>query len=168
MENEFSSWHGHMFRGWSGYQAKRGDMSPILLRVLDEKPMHGYEIIRSLEKKSHGFWRPSAGSVYPTLQMLEEQELVTSHDEVGKKIYTLTEAGQEEAKKAEGKGPWEHRSGQHFEHMTEMRETIAGSIGAMKQVMRHGTNDQRKQVMAILEEMRQKLEAVNSSDHDNV
>src|ERR1700745_1834563 len=98
-ENWGGSWHGHMFRGWYGYQAKRGDMSPILLRVLAEKPMHGYEIIRELEKKSHGFWRPSPGSVYPTLQLLEEQDLVTSRDEGGKKVYTLTDAGSEEAKK---------------------------------------------------------------------
>jgi DNA-binding PadR family transcriptional regulator len=162
MDHEaYQDWHGHWFRGWHGMQAKRGDMSPILLRVLNDKPMHGYEIIRELEKKSHGFWRPSPGSVYPTLQLLEEQELVTSHDEAGKKIYTVTDAGREEAKKAEEKGPWEwHKGRPEMEHMMELRVLIAGSIGAMKQIMRHGNEEQRKRAMMVLGEAKTKLEAI--------
>lgn len=162
MENEaYQNWHGHWFRGWHGMQPKRGDMSPILLRVLAEKPMHGYEIIRDLESKSQGFWRPSPGSVYPTLQLLEEQELVTSHEEGGKKIYTITEAGREEAKKAEDKGPWEGRKGRpDMERMMELRMLVGGSIGTMKQIMRHGTEDQRKRAVEILGQAKSKLEAI--------
>ena len=155
-------WHGHWFRGWHGMQAKRGDMSPILLRVLLDKPMHGYEIIRELEKKSHGFWRPSPGSVYPTLQLLEEQDLVTSSDEGGKKVYTLTDAGRAEADKVkDAKSPWEwHQGKPEMEHMMELRMLIAGSIGTMKHIMRHGTEEQQQKAMAVLGETKTKLEAI--------
>ena len=65
------------FKGWRGSRARRGDMVPIILRALLEKPMHGYEIISELEEKSFGYWWPSAGSIYPNLQLLEEQGFVT-------------------------------------------------------------------------------------------
>ena len=96
-------WH----RAWGSPRAGRGDISTIILHLLTEKPMHGYEIIRTLEEKSRGMWRPSAGSIYPTLQYLEEQELVSSREEGGKKIYTLTDKGHSEAKNTENANPWE-------------------------------------------------------------
>jgi DNA-binding PadR family transcriptional regulator len=63
--------------------------------------MHGYEIMDKIEESSRGMWRPSAGSVYPTLQMLEEKDLVTVKTEGGKKVYQLTDAGKEQAKVAD-------------------------------------------------------------------
>jgi DNA-binding PadR family transcriptional regulator len=156
----YQTWHGHMFRGWHGYQAKRGDMSPIILGVLAEKPMHGYEIIRELEKRSRGFWRPSPGSVYPTLQLLEEQEHVTSRDEGGKKVYTITDSGREEAKKAKDKGPWEQQGKPDFEQMMKLRMLIAGSVGTMKHIMRHGTEEQQARAVEVIEEAKSKLEEI--------
>ncbi|HEX6067062.1 MAG TPA: PadR family transcriptional regulator [Longimicrobiales bacterium] len=71
----------------------RGDLKFVILRLLDRKPMHGYEVMRALEEESGGCYRASAGSVYPTLQMLEDQGFVASSEEDGKKIYRITEAG---------------------------------------------------------------------------
>src|SRR4051794_27621828 len=89
------------YGGWRGlHRARWGDMSPIVLGLLKDRPMHGYEIIRQLEEKSHGFWRPSPGSIYPTLQMLEDQGLVTSREEDGKKVYALTPEGEQKAEEA--------------------------------------------------------------------
>ena len=76
---------------WRFYD--RGDLKYVILRLLKDKPMHGYEVMRALEDESGGWYRASAGSVYPTLQMLEDQGLVSSHDDAGKKVYTLTDAG---------------------------------------------------------------------------
>src|SRR5580704_13470820 len=60
-----------------GGRARRGNVRQAVLALLAERPMHGYEIIQELEARTHGIWRPSAGSVYPTLQLLEDEGLVT-------------------------------------------------------------------------------------------
>lgn len=71
----------------------RGDVKFALLDLLQERPMHGYEMMKALEERSGGFYAPSAGSIYPTLQMLEDRELVTVQEENGKKIYKITDTG---------------------------------------------------------------------------
>jgi DNA-binding PadR family transcriptional regulator len=72
---------------------ERGDFKYLILDLLKDKPAHGYEIIRALEERFHGFYSPSAGSVYPTLQMLEDLGYVTSGETSGKKVYTITDEG---------------------------------------------------------------------------
>jgi hypothetical protein len=71
----------------------RGDMKYALLWLLQERPMHGYEMIKALEQRSSGFYSPSPGSIYPTLQMLEEGGYVTASEVEGKKVYTITDEG---------------------------------------------------------------------------
>lgn len=71
----------------------RGDLKYVILRLLKGKPMHGYEVMRALEEESGGWYKASAGSVYPTLQMLEDQGFVTALEEDGKKTYSITDAG---------------------------------------------------------------------------
>src|SRR5712692_7270247 len=71
----------------------RGDVKFALLELLQERPMHGYEMMKALEEKSGGFYSPSAGSIYPTLQMLEDRSFVTSQDVEGKKVYSITDTG---------------------------------------------------------------------------
>jgi DNA-binding PadR family transcriptional regulator len=72
---------------------EKGDLKYIILNLVKDKPSHGYEIMRALEEKFHGFYAPSAGSVYPTLQMLEDMGYVSSSERDGKKVYTVTEEG---------------------------------------------------------------------------
>ncbi len=72
---------------------ERGDLKYVILDLLKDKPTHGYEIIRALEEQSHGFYSPSAGSVYPTLQLLEDMGYVSSAEQDGKKIYAITDEG---------------------------------------------------------------------------
>ncbi len=72
---------------------QRGEFKYILLHHLKEKPSYGYEIIRALEERFHSFYVPSPGSVYPTLQMLEEMGYVTSSEQDGKKVYSITKDG---------------------------------------------------------------------------
>jgi DNA-binding PadR family transcriptional regulator len=73
----------------------RGDMKFVLLELLRERPMHGYEMMKALEERSGGFYTPSPGSIYPTLQMLEDRGYVSVKDVEGKKVYSITDAGQE-------------------------------------------------------------------------
>ncbi len=77
--------HGRMF--------EKGDFKYVILDILKQKPSHGYEIIRALEGRFYGFYTPSAGTVYPTLQMLEDMGYVKSSEQDGKKIYTITDEG---------------------------------------------------------------------------
>ena len=73
----------------------RGHLKFVILRLLKERPMHGYEVMRALEEESGGCYRASAGSVYPTLQMLEDQGYVRGAEKEGRKVYEITDAGRE-------------------------------------------------------------------------
>jgi DNA-binding PadR family transcriptional regulator len=84
----------HLFHGPEWRRPfQRGDFKYILLEHLKDKPSYGYEIIRALQERFHSFYIPSPGSVYPTLQMLEEMGYITSSEQEGKKVYTITEEG---------------------------------------------------------------------------
>lgn len=103
--------------GRGGWRARRGDVKFFVLDVLIAGPRHGYDIIAALEEKSGGRYRPSPGSVYPTLQLLEDGGFVTSAEVDGKRVFTITESGREllktrpaeDAGAPEGneKHPWE-------------------------------------------------------------
>lgn len=71
----------------------RGDVRTAVLSLLAEKPMHGYQIINEIAERSGGTWKPSAGSVYPTLQLLADEGLIEAEEQNGRKTYSLTEAG---------------------------------------------------------------------------
>jgi len=82
------------FRGsrrWASFQ--KGDLKYVILDLLKDRPRHGYDIIRELEEQSYGFYKPSPGVIYPTLQMLEEMGYASSNEQEGKKIYSITEEG---------------------------------------------------------------------------
>ena len=76
-----------------GRMFEQGDLKLVILRLLDEKPRHGYEIIKELEERSGGRYAPSPGTVYPTLTMLEEMGCASSVEEGGRKVYAITEEG---------------------------------------------------------------------------
>src|SRR5277367_2522833 len=81
-------------RGWrTGGRARRGDIKYLILEVLAEGQRHGYDIITELENKSNGRYRPSPGSVYPTLTLLEEGGFITGEASDGKRVFTITDAG---------------------------------------------------------------------------
>src|SRR6476659_2831154 len=82
--------------GGRGFR-RRGDIRTALLVALTDAPAHGYELIQRIEDKSEGAWRPSAGSVYPTLQLLEDEGLVTSTESDGKRVYSITDEGRAQA-----------------------------------------------------------------------
>jgi DNA-binding PadR family transcriptional regulator len=76
-----------------GSSFQKGDLKYVLLDLIKNKPRHGYDIILELEEQSHGFYKPSPGVIYPTLQMLEEMGYVSATEQEGKKVYSITEAG---------------------------------------------------------------------------
>ncbi len=155
--HEKMPWHGNpMFRGWHGMQAKRGDISPLLLGVLLERPMHGYEIIRELEKRSHGMWRPSPGSVYPTLQLLEEEELVTGKEENGKKIYTITDAGRKQAEDKKTTPPWAEN--EQVGKVIKLKSALFELAGLSRHILHAGSDVKLDQAAGILAKTKAELE----------
>jgi DNA-binding PadR family transcriptional regulator len=144
--------HGHG-RG----RLRHGEVRIALLRALADGPAHGYELGQRLEKASQGAWRPSPGSIYPTLQLLADEEMVSSEERDGKRIYTLTRRGQAEQKERAGRGegaPWQ---GAYDERAGDLREAVVALKMAAKQVAAVGTTDQQSRAAAIVVEARRKL-----------
>lgn len=83
-----------------------GDVPLVLLGLLEERSMHGYEMIKSLEERSGGLYKPSAGAIYPTLSMLEDQELIESVPEGRKKVFSITVEGREYLEAHAANGLW--------------------------------------------------------------
>lgn len=91
-------WHGHRFGPWvwEGRFFEKGELPLALVSLLEDGPKHGYELMRILEQRLGGIYQASAGTIYPTLQQLQDQELVTSHSaDGGKRVYELTPRGRD-------------------------------------------------------------------------
>ncbi len=139
---------GEHFRHWGRERwFQRGAFKYLILELLKDRPRHGYEIIRELEEKSMGFYSPSPGTVYPTLQYLEDMGYVTSKDQDGKRVYTITEEGlkflAEKAKNADdahfrgwpGFGHMHAREGWEF-WSSEFRDQARDVMGEMRDLGR--------------------------------
>jgi DNA-binding PadR family transcriptional regulator len=137
---------------------RRGDVRGAILALLAERAMHGYEMMQELEGRSGGAWRPSAGSIYPTLQQLEDEGLVRSEEIGDRRRYTLTDAGREEAGRREGPPPWEAQGAAGAGG--ELREAAFRVAAAVMQAASTGTDDQVAQVREILVDARQRIYSV--------
>jgi DNA-binding PadR family transcriptional regulator len=153
-------WGGrHYSRG--GPRARRGDIRAAVLALLGERPMHGYEMIKELEERSGGVWRPSAGSIYPTLQLLEEEGLIRGEDAEGKRQFTLTEEGRAESERRDGRTlPWEEVTAGVHPQALRLRRAAIELRAAVVQVARAGSDEQASRVADLLDETRRKIYAV--------
>ena len=106
--------------------------------------MHGYQIIQELETRSNGLWRPSPGSVYPTLQLFEDEGLVTASEVEGKRVFELTDAGRERLAEAgpAGVSPWDAVARETPEELQSLREGIHALMAATHQVAHAGSPKQ--------------------------
>lgn len=151
-------------------RAGRGDVRAAVLALLGEEPMHGYQIIREIEDRSGGSWKPSAGSVYPTLQLLTDEGLISAEESHGRKTYTLTDEGRDEAAKVETPAQWS--SADSGQNDAAGGDTGFGALSragielakAATQVGRSGTPEQVKEAVMVLEESRRRLYAILAQD----
>src|SRR5690349_5987690 len=133
----------HGFGPFAGGRARRGDVQTAVLRLLAESPMHGYQIITELADRSGGVWNPGPGSVYPTLQAMEDQDLVTSEMDGSKRVYSLTEKGRTAAEAGEGtaRTPWDDMA-EASGPRVDLRQAMGSLFAAASQVERTGSDEQ--------------------------
>jgi DNA-binding PadR family transcriptional regulator len=131
-----------------------------VLALLDEKPAHGYDLIRELEQRSGGMWQPSPGSVYPTLQMLEDQGLLSSQEVDGKRVFSITDEGRaelaERRSRSGGATPWE-MAGDSQEAYGNLFAAMAQLGAAVMQVARAGDESQIERVREIVTDARKQV-----------
>ncbi|GAA1649362.1 hypothetical protein GCM10009679_63150 [Saccharothrix algeriensis] len=150
-------------RGHGRGRGRRGNTRAAVLGLLLERPMHGYEMISELETRTGGVWRPSPGSIYPTLQLLEDEGLIVSEEADGRKRFTLTEAGRAEADRATEAGhgrPWQDFDADHVAQAQEFREAGFAVMSALRQVAMTGTPTQRQKALETLQDTKRKLYAI--------
>ncbi|MFI1162772.1 helix-turn-helix transcriptional regulator [Streptomyces sp. NPDC020801] len=122
-----------------------GRLRLYLLKLLDEAPRHGYEVIRLLEERFQGLYAPSAGTVYPRLAKLEAEGLVTHTTEGGRKVYSITDAGRAELA---------DRSGELADLELEIRESVAELAAEIRADVRGAAGDLRREMRAAASEAR--------------
>jgi len=148
---------GNAFFG-GGRRAGRGDIRAAILALLSEQGMHGYQIIRELSERTGGAWNPSPGSVYPTLQQLEDEELVREQkSDTGRRVYELTDAGRERAAALPSPAPWEQVAAEAHDEHGDLRSLAFQVLGAVRQVGMAGTPAQREKAQEVLRGARRSL-----------
>ncbi len=147
---------GGFGRGWGG-RTRRGDMKFLVLETLSDAPRHGYELIGAIEQR-RGF-RPSPGSIYPTLQMLEDGGFVTSAEVDGKRVYTITAAGRALLANRAPDADDEEAPGAHH----RLRES-AMKLGAAVMGARGSDEATLERIREIIDRARREVYAILASD----
>ena len=155
------------FRGRSHESPfQKGDLKYVVLDLIKDKPRYGYEIIRALEELSHGFYSPSPGVVYPTLQMLEEMGYASATEIDGKKVYTKTEAGRQflgERKDLADEVKSQMRHHWNPKNIGAMGEIIGelGKLGRlMRRRLRHLEPDKMQRIREIVGRASKEIESI--------
>lgn len=150
----------------AGARAGRGEVRAAVLALVSERPMHGYQIIREIEERTDGNWKPSAGSVYPTLQLLADEGLISAEESEGRKVYALTEAGREVVAESDTSAPWEAKEPTASRGATATALPKAGFelAQAAAQVGRSGSHKQIQEAVSVLDEARRRLYTILAQD----
>jgi DNA-binding PadR family transcriptional regulator len=124
-----------------------GRLRLYLLKLLDESPRHGYDVIRELEDRFMGLYTPSAGTVYPRLARLESEGLVTHEVTEGRKVYRITDAGRAEltARAGELDDLEAEIAGSVRDLATEIRSEVRGSVKDLRAELKSAARDMRRE-----------------------
>ena len=162
----FGELFGHGGPGGRGRPGvRRGEVRTLILGALAERPMHGYEVIQALEAKSRGLWRPSAGSIYPTLQLLSDEGLVSSEEVEGRRVYTLTNEGRKTLADSPAAPNWDEEDADD-EKRQDIRRLAMELAAAVIQVQRVGSAHAKREATRILTDARKQMYRLLSEDED--
>lgn len=143
-------------RGGRG-RGKRGDVRAAILTLLTERPMHGYEMTQEIAARSNDLWKPSPGSVYPTLQLLVDEGLITPTESEGsKKTFDLTEEGRAVASKIET-APWDEITEDADPNAVNLRAALGQLFGAVGQSAHAASADQQRRILDIVNNARREI-----------
>jgi DNA-binding PadR family transcriptional regulator len=152
--------------GRGGRRARRGDVRAAALLLLEEQPRNGYQLMQEIEDRSGGMWRPSPGSVYPALALLEDEGLVRSDEGAGRRAFELTDDGRkyvEEHREALGV-PWEQAGGDLPQGILELRSLMMQLGMAAMQVAQACDEAQTDEARKVLEDARRALYRILAGD----
>jgi DNA-binding PadR family transcriptional regulator len=154
---------------WRGPKARRGDVRAAILAVLAEQPMNGYQIIQEIAERSGGVWKPSPGSIYPTLQQLEDEGLVTADAEVGRRTFTLTDEGRAYVAEHadEVSAPWEAMGAPPEDDENGLKPLLGQVATAMWQILATGTPEQQARAKDAVADLRRKLYGILADDEQD-
>jgi DNA-binding PadR family transcriptional regulator len=150
-----------------GPRARKGDVRAAILDLLAEGGQwNGYQLIQEIAGRTSGVWRPSAGSVYPALQQLEDEELIAPEGEGRRRMYALTDKGREYAEQHadELNGSWDAVSGMTDDDAVELSNMIRQVMMAVMEVRRAGSPDQLAQARAVLAQARRSMYRILADD----
>ena len=166
-------WGGPPFPGGGGFRgrgrrARRGDVRTAALLLLAEEPRNGYGIMQELEERSGGAWRPSAGSIYPALQLLEDEGLIRSEEGGGRKLFHLTDDGRKlvEERAPDLPAPWDELAGDVSDDVRGTIKVMKEAIVAVTQVIETGSAAQRAQARELLVNLRRDLYRILADGDD--
>ena len=142
-----------------GRRGRRGDVRAAILLLLAEQPRHGYEIITEIGERSDGLWKPSPGSIYPTLQLLADEGLVSASEEGGKRLFQLTDEGRAAAERLDTP-PWETIARDVDPNEANLRSASMTLMAAVFQVAQAGTAEQQAKAVQALNEARRTIYGV--------
>lgn len=152
---------GHPRRSRRG---QRGDVRNALLVLLAERPMHGYEMIQEIAERSNGLWKPSPGSVYPTLQMLEDEGLIVATPAEGsKKLFTLTDDGRAAAGNIDT-APWTEIAEGADPTQVKLRNAVGQLFAAVRQSAFAATPEQQQRIIDIVNNARREVYQILAED----
>ncbi len=145
-----------------GPKVRRGDVRAAILDMLKDEPMNGYQLISQIAERSGGAWKPSPGSVYPTIQQLEDEGLVEADDERGRRTLRLTEEGRRYVEErademAETWAPFGEQRQASGDEYANLKPEIGQVMAAVWQIVTTGTDRQRRDAIKILIETRRQL-----------
>ena len=140
-----------------GPRVRRGDVRAAILDVLSSQPMNGYQIIQQIADRSGGAWKPSPGSVYPTLQQLEDEGLVEGTDVEGRRLLQLTADGRHYVADHPEEMAATWRAFDTDEETHELKPVIGQVMAAVWQVVMSGNRQQQAEAAEILADARRKL-----------
>src|SRR5215472_10006412 len=150
-----------------GPRARRGDVRAAILDLLAEgQAWNGYQIIQEIAERTHGVWRPSAGSVYPALQQLEDEGLISPEGEGRRRMYTLTDEGRQyaETHADELRSSWEAAAGMADDAGIELGDMIRQVMMAVMEVRRAGSASQLAEARRVLIETRRSMYRILAED----
>jgi DNA-binding PadR family transcriptional regulator len=152
---------------WGGRKAGRGAIRAAILELLAEEPMHGYQIMQELAERTGGMWRPSPGSIYPTLQQLADEGLVMAEDSAGKKVYSLTEEGRATVEAQDAPPPWAGFDTGEADGLFALKDLAIQVGAAVMQVATAGNEEQLTEAKEILADTRSRLYRILADDESS-